>query len=64
LNRPRDRPALAVARGLFTVVAGADVRAIDTEIHRERRTFGNPNFGRIFSARNPREMRVGLRFSF
>ena len=28
------------------------------------RTFGNPNFGRIFSAKNPREMQVGLRLAF
>jgi hypothetical protein len=28
------------------------------------RVFGTPNFGRIFSARNPREMQIGLRFSF
>jgi hypothetical protein len=28
------------------------------------RIFGNPNFGRIFSARNPREMQAGLRFAF
>jgi hypothetical protein len=28
------------------------------------RTFGNPNFGRIFSAKNPREMQFGVRFAF
>jgi hypothetical protein len=28
------------------------------------RIFGTPNFGRIFSAKNPREMQFGLRFSF
>jgi hypothetical protein len=28
------------------------------------RTFGNPNFGRISSAKNPREMQFGIRFSF
>ena len=28
------------------------------------RTFGNPNFGRIFSARNPREMQFGVRLAF
>jgi hypothetical protein len=28
------------------------------------RTFGNPNFGRIFSAKSPREMQLGLRFAF
>jgi hypothetical protein len=28
------------------------------------RIFGNPNFGRIFSAKAPREMQVGLRFDF
>jgi hypothetical protein len=28
------------------------------------RIFGTPNFGRIFSARNPREMQVGLRLAF
>jgi hypothetical protein len=28
------------------------------------RTFGNPNFGRIFSAKSPREMQFGLRFAF
>jgi hypothetical protein len=28
------------------------------------RIFGNPNFGRIFSARSPREMQFGLRFAF
>ena len=28
------------------------------------RIFGNPNFGRIFSAKNPREMQFGLRLSF
>jgi hypothetical protein len=28
------------------------------------RTFGNPNFGRIFSAKNAREMQLGLRLSF
>jgi hypothetical protein len=28
------------------------------------RIFGNPNFGRIFSARTPREMQFGLRLSF
>ena len=27
------------------------------------RTFGNQNFGRIFSAKNPREMQFGLRLS-
>jgi hypothetical protein len=28
------------------------------------RIFGNLNFGRIFSAKNPREMQFGLRVSF
>ena len=28
------------------------------------RIFGNPSFGRIFSAKNPREMQFGLRLSF
>ena len=28
------------------------------------RIFGNPNFGRIFSAKNPREMQFGVRFAF
>jgi hypothetical protein len=28
------------------------------------RTFGTPNFGRIFSAKNPREMQVGMRLAF
>jgi hypothetical protein len=28
------------------------------------RTFGSPNFGRIFSARNPREMQFGIRMAF
>jgi hypothetical protein len=28
------------------------------------RIFGNPSFGRIFSAKNPREMQFGLRFAF
>jgi hypothetical protein len=28
------------------------------------RIFGNRNFGRIFSAKNPREMQFGLRFAF
>jgi hypothetical protein len=28
------------------------------------RVFDTPNFGRIFSARNPREMQFGLRFAF
>ena len=28
------------------------------------RIFGNPNFGRIFSAKSPREMQFGLRFAF
>ena len=28
------------------------------------RIFGNPNFGRISSAKNPREMQFGLRFTF
>ena len=28
------------------------------------RVFGTPNFGRIFSAKNPREMQFGLRLSF
>ena len=28
------------------------------------RTFGTPNFGRIFSAKNPREMQLGFRVSF
>ena len=28
------------------------------------RFFGSPNFGRIFSAQNPREMQFGLRYSF
>ena len=28
------------------------------------RTFGNPNFGRIFSAKNPREMQIGARLAF
>jgi hypothetical protein len=28
------------------------------------RIFGTPNFGRIFSAKNPREMQFGARFSF
>ena len=28
------------------------------------RVFGTPNFGRIFSARSPREMQFGLRFAF
>jgi hypothetical protein len=27
-------------------------------------TFGNANFGRIFSAKSPREMRFGLRYAF
>ena len=28
------------------------------------RIFGNPNFGRIFSAKSPREMQFGLRLAF
>ena len=28
------------------------------------RTFGNPNFGRIFSAKSPREMQFGVRLAF
>ena len=28
------------------------------------RTYGNPNFGRIFSAKTPREMQFGLRLAF
>ena len=28
------------------------------------RIFGNPNFGRIFSAKDPRQMQFGLRFAF
>ena len=28
------------------------------------RVFGTPNFGRIFSAQNAREMQFGLRYSF
>jgi len=28
------------------------------------RIFGTPNFGRIFSAQNAREMQLGLRYSF
>ena len=28
------------------------------------RTFGNPSFGRISSAKNPREMQFGVRFAF
>jgi hypothetical protein len=28
------------------------------------RVFGNPNFGRIFSAKSPREMQFGVRYSF
>jgi hypothetical protein len=28
------------------------------------RTFGNPNFGRIFSAKSPREMQFGVRVAF
>ena len=28
------------------------------------RIFGTPNFGRIFSAKNPREMQFGVKFSF
>jgi hypothetical protein len=28
------------------------------------RIFGTPNFGRIFSAKSPREMQFGLRFAF
>ena len=28
------------------------------------RVFGTPNFGRIFSAKSPREMQFGLRFAF
>ena len=27
-------------------------------------TFGTANFGRIFSAKNPREMQFGAKFSF
>jgi hypothetical protein len=28
------------------------------------RIFGTPNFGRIFSAKNPREMQLGVRLAF
>ena len=28
------------------------------------RTFGSANFGRIFSAKDPREMQLGVRFTF
>ncbi len=28
------------------------------------RIFGTPNFGRIFSAKTPREMQLGLKYSF
>ena len=28
------------------------------------RTFGTPNFGRVFSAKNAREMQFGLKFMF
>jgi hypothetical protein len=31
---------------------------------RGSRIFGSPNFGRIFSAKNPREMQLGVRFAF
>jgi hypothetical protein len=35
-----------------------------TNFNLPNRVFGNPNFGRIFSAQNSREMQFGLRLSF
>jgi hypothetical protein len=35
-----------------------------TNFELPNRIFGNPNFGRIFSAKNPREMQFGLRLAF
>ena len=35
-----------------------------TNFNLPNRIFGNPDFGRIFSAQNPREMQFGLRLSF
>ena len=45
------KSVLALLFALWTSVAAALI-------------FGTPNFGRIFSAKSPREMQFGLRFAF
>jgi hypothetical protein len=62
---------LAVAR-TWTVSGGRQVElrwevfnALNTaNFDLPNRIFGTPNFGRIFSAKSPREMQFGARFSF
>jgi len=62
---------LAVARP-WTVADGAQLELRwevfnllnKTNFDLPNRIFGNPNFGRIFSAKSPREMQFGAKFSF
>lgn len=62
---------LAVARP-WTVADGAQLELRwevfnllnKTNFDLPNRIFGNPNFGRIFSAKSPREMQFGAKFGF
>jgi hypothetical protein len=55
-----DPSAIRLAPRLGFALALDDSRAVDIP----NRVFGTANFGRIFSAKNPREMQFGLRVSF
>ena len=52
---------VAQAGAPFTVNLSVD-RAANFNL--PNRIFGSPGFGRIFSAKSPREMQFGIRFSF
>ena len=47
-----------------TIALLAVVTVVFTIFADPYRMFGTPNFGRIFSAKNPREMQFGLRLAF
>src|SRR6185295_16745190 len=58
-----ELPFFPGARG-FTAVAFRGWRVNRANFDIPSRTFGTPNFGRIFSAKNAREMQFGLRLGF
>ena len=72
----RDRPGLRECRfraGQDVALRGTPTLEFRWEVFNvlnranfdlPNRIFGNPNFGRIFSAKNPREMQFGLRLAF
>jgi hypothetical protein len=71
LRRPAAEPARFALAKTWRVAAGELEFRWEifnllnrTNFDLPNRVFGNANFGRIFSAKNPREMQFGARLSF